>query len=79
MNTTITYEEQQLMALYNGSGTRGGLITALREMRGYLSAEDGDLRALTDSAIGKLEAMSDADYAALDLVPDFDAEGEDAE
>jgi len=79
MNTTITYEEQQLMALYNGSGTRGGLITALREMRGYLSAEDGDLRTLTDSAVGKLEAMTEENYAALDLTPDFDTEDDDAE
>ena len=79
MNTTITYEEQQLMALYNGSGTRTGLLAELTQMRSYLGDGDGNLRALTDSAIGKLEAMSDADYAALDLVPDFEAEGEDAE
>ena len=79
MNTTITYEEQQLMALYNGSGTRAGLIAELTQMRGYLGDGDGDLRELTDSAIGKLEAMSNADYAALDLTPDFDAEDEDAE
>ena len=74
MNTTITYEEQQLMALYNGSGTHAGLIAELTQMRGYLGDEDSDLRALTDSAIGKLEAMTDGDYAALDLTPDFDAE-----
>ena len=79
MNTTITYEEQQLMALYNGSGTRAGLIAELKQMRSYLGDGDGDLRELTDSAIGKLEAMTDADYAALDLTPDFDAEDEDAE
>ena len=79
MNTTITYEEQQLMALYNGSGTRAGLITELKQMRGYLGDGDGDLRELTDSAISKLEAMTDDDYAALDLTPDFDAEDEDAE
>ena len=75
----ITYEEQQLMALYNASGTRTGLIAALREMRGYLSDGETELRTLTDSAIGKLEAMTDADYAALDLTPDFDAEGDNAE
>ena len=75
----ITYEEQQLMALYNASGTRTGLIAALREMRGYLGDGEAELRTLTDSAIGKLEAMTDADYAALDLTPDFDAEGKDAE
>ena len=79
MNTTITYEEQQLMALYNTSGTRAGLIAELTQMRGYLGGEDGDLRALTDSATQKLEAMTDEDYAALDLTPDFDAEDEDAE
>ena len=76
---TITYEEQQLMALYNSAGTRTGLIAALREMREYLNPEDADLQTLTDSAIGKLEAMTEEDYAALDLVPDFDAEDEDAE
>ena len=75
----ITYEEQQLMALYNASGTRAGLISELTKMRGYLSDGEADLRTLTDSAIGKLEAMTDADYAALDLTPDFDAEGDNAE
>ena len=77
MNTTITYEEQQLMALYNSTGTRAGLIAELAQMRGYLGDEDGDLRDLTDSAIGKLEAMNDEDYAALDLIPDdFNSESE---
>ncbi len=33
----ITFEEQQLMSLYN-TGTRAGLIAALEEMRGYLAA-----------------------------------------
>ena len=70
--TTITYEEQQLMALYNGTGTRAGLIAELKQMRGYLGDGDGDLRELTDSVIGKLEAMTDDDYAALDLTSDFD-------
>lgn len=77
--TTITYEEQQLIAFYNSIGTRTGLITALREMREYLGPEDADLRMLTDSTIGKLEAMSDEEYAALDLTPDFDEEEENAE
>ena len=31
----ITFEERQLMSLYN-TGTRTGLIAALEEMRGYL-------------------------------------------
>ena len=79
MNTAIPYEEQQLMALYNSTGTRAGLIAELTQMRGYLGDEDSDLRALTDSAIGKLEAMTDGDCAALDLTPDFGAEDADAE
>jgi len=72
MNTTITYEEQQLMALYNSTGTRAGLIAELTQMRGYLGDEDGDLRALTDSAIGKLEAMTDEAFQTLDLISDYD-------
>ena len=43
-------------------------------MRGYLSAEETELLALTDSALGKLRGMSDTEYAALDLFPDFDEE-----
>ena len=76
---TITYEEQQLMALYNGSDTRAGLIEKLKRMRGYLGDEDAELKGLTDSATGKLEAMSDEEYAALELTPDFDTEDENAE
>ena len=75
----LSYEEQQLMSLYNASGTRTGLITELTEMRRYLTDEDSELQALTDSSLEKLNAMTDAEYAALDLIPDFGAEGEDAE
>ena len=74
----ITFEEQQLMSLYN-TGTRTGLITALEEMRGYLTADETELRELTDSAIAKLRRMSDAEYDALDLFPDFEKEDMDAE
>ena len=75
----LSYEEQQLMSLYNASGTRTGLIAELTEMRGYLTDEDSELQSLTDSSLEKLNAMTDAEYAALDLIPDFGAEGEDAE
>ena len=74
----ITFEEQQLMSLYN-TGTRTGLIAALEEMRGYLAADETELRELTDSAIAKLRRMSDAEYDALDLFPDFEKEDMDAE
>lgn len=69
----ITFEERQLMSLYN-TGTRTGLIAALEEMRGYLAADETELRELTDSAIAKLRRMSDAEYDALDLFPDFEKE-----
>ena len=67
----ITFEERQLMSLYN-TGTRTGLIAALEEMRGYLAADETELRELTDSALAKLRGITDAEYAGLDLTPDFD-------
>lgn len=66
----ITFDEQQLMSLYN-PGTREGLIAVLTEMRGYLAVDEAELRKLTDSAIAKLNRMSDAEYDTLDLFPDF--------
>ena len=66
----VTYEERQLMAIYN-TGTRKGLLEELIEMQSYISAEEEDLSKLTASAICKLQEMSDDDYAALDLVPEF--------
>lgn len=66
----VTFEERQLMAIYN-TGTRKGLLEELTEMQSYISAEEDDLSKLTASAIRKLQEMSDDDYAALDLVPEF--------
>ena len=66
----VTYEERQLMAIYN-TGTRKGLLEELIEMQSYISAEEDDLSKLTASAIRRLQEMSDDDYAALDLVPEF--------
>ena len=68
----FTQDELNLMSIYNASGTREGLLRELREMRGYLAADEAELRALTDSSIKKLEAVSDEEYTALDLFPDFD-------
>lgn len=68
----ITFEEQQLMSIYN-PGTRMGLMKALSEMRIYLDKDEQELKDLTDSAISKLNAMTDAEFAELDLVPDFDS------
>ena len=74
----ITFEELRLMSLYN-TGTRAGLIAALEKMRGYLTADETELRELTDSAVAKLSRMSNAEYEALDLFPDFEKEDTDAE
>lgn len=74
----IPQEHKDCMSLYN-TGTRTGLIAALEEMRGYLAADETELRELTDSAIAKLRRMSDAEYDALDLFPDFEKEDMDAE
>lgn len=71
-NNPFTHEEINLMSIYNAAGTREGLIAALTEMRGYLDAEEAELRELTDSALSKLRAMSDAEFAELELYPDFD-------
>ena len=70
----LTFEERNLMCLYNKSGTRPGLIAALTEMRGYLEPDEDELRELTDSALSKLQRMTDSNFEALELYPDFDPE-----
>ena len=70
----LTFEERNLLCIYNHSGTRAGLIAALTEMRDYLEPDEDELRELTDSALAKLERMADRDFEALDLYPDFDPE-----
>ena len=67
----FAFEETNLLCIYN-TGSRGGLIEVLTEMRGELSPEEAELRELTDSALGKLQAMSDNEFAELELFPDFD-------
>lgn len=68
--TAVTYDEQQLIAIHN-AGTRTETISALKEMREYISAEETELKAITDSAISRLEEMTDEEYEQLDLIPDF--------
>ena len=71
---TFTFEETNLLCIYNGNGTRTGVIAALTKMRGYLEPDEDELRTLTDSALSKLGRMTDAEFAALDLFPDFETE-----
>ena len=66
-------DEMNLMCIYD-AGSRTGLMNALSEMRKELSADEVELRELTDSTLNKLSAMSDEDYAKLELYPDFDDE-----
>ena len=70
----FTFEEQNLVCIYNSSGTRAGVIADLTEMRGYLEPDEDELRTLTDNALSKLGRMTDAEFAALDLFPDFETE-----
>ena len=66
-------DEMNLMCIYD-TGSRTGLMNALSEMRKELSADEVELRELTDSTLNKLSAMSDEDYGKLELYPDFDDE-----
>ena len=68
----FTQDELTLMSIYNGSGTRQGLIDEMTAMRAYLDADEAELRTLTDSAIKKLGSITDKEYAALELIPDFE-------
>lgn len=72
MNNILTFEETNLLCIYN-TGSRTGLINALTEMRDeLLPEEETELRELTDSALSKLRSMTDDEFAALELYPDFD-------
>ena len=67
----FTFEEMNLMCIYN-TGSRTGLIGSLNEMRDELTAEETELKELTDSTLRKLQTMTDDEFAGLELYPDFD-------
>lgn len=66
----FTFEEMNLMCIYN-TGSRESLMRELREMRGYIGADQPELLAMTDSALQKLEKISDEEFTKLELFPDF--------
>ena len=68
--TIFTYEEVNLMALYN-TGSRERLIEVLNEMKTYLALSETELRDLTDGTLDKLIGMTDAEFDKLELYPDF--------
>ena len=69
----FTNDEMNLMCIYQ-TGDRQGLISTLKEMRGYLDEDEAQLRELTDSALQKLGEITDEQFAELELVPDFDTD-----
>ena len=71
MNTSFTYDEICLICLYNDEGTRAGLIEAIRDIQDYITEDEAELRAITESVLDKLEAMTDEAFADLDLTPDI--------
>ena len=71
MKENFTFEEQQLMSIYN-PGTRLGLIRTLVEMRTYLDKGEQYLKDLTDSAIAKLNTITDEEFSSLELIPECD-------
>lgn len=66
----FTNDEMNLMCIYN-TGSRESLMRELREMRGYIGADQPELLAMTDSALQKLENISDEELTKLELFPDF--------
>ena len=57
-------DELTLMALYD-TGTRKGLIAALKEMRPYMDEDEKALQDMTDAVLEKLDAMTDEQYSEL--------------
>ena len=71
MNSPFTFEETNILCIYGGE-SRQETERALREMREVLTAEEQELRELTDSVLQKLAVMSEEDFNSLELYPDFD-------
>ena len=66
----FTNDEMNLMCIYN-TGSRESLMRELREMRGYIGADQPELLNMTDSALQKLGKSSDEEFTKLELFPDF--------
>ena len=66
----FTNDEMNLMCIYN-TGSRESLMRELREMRGYIGADQPELLAMTDSALQKLDKISAEEFTKLELFPDF--------
>lgn len=69
----FTIEEINLMCIYD-TGTRQGLMDALKAMLGDLLPEEEELRQLTENVLARLNGMTDDEYAQMQesLIPAYD-------
>ena len=69
----FTIEEINLMCIYD-TGTRQGLMDALKAMYSDLLPEEAELRRLTENVLAKLYSMTDDEYAQMQdsLIPAYD-------
>ena len=71
--TKFTIEEINLMCIYD-TGTRQGLMDALKAMLGDLLPEEAELRQLTENVLARLNGMTDDEYAQMlsSMIPAYD-------
>lgn len=69
----FTIEEINLMCIYD-TGTRQGLMDALKAMYRDLLPEEAELRQLTENVLARLNGMTDDEYAQMQesLIPAYD-------
>ena len=69
----FTIEEINLMCIYD-TGTRQGLMDALKAMYSDLLPEEAELRQLTESVLARLDGMTNDEYAQMQesLIPVYD-------
>jgi len=58
---SLTDDEQMLVLLY-GDGTRQGLLDALTAMRSQLMPDETELEEMSASLVRKVSAMTDEDF-----------------
>ena len=69
----FTIEEINLMCIYD-TGTRQGLMDALKAMYSDLLPEEAELKQLTENVLARLNGMRDDEYAQMQesLIPVYD-------
>lgn len=69
----FTIEEINLMCIYD-TGTRQGLMDALKAMYSDLLPEEAELRQLTENVLARLNGMTDDEYAQMQesMIPAYD-------